>query len=167
MGRISDLRQMLSDRRLGFAMDEVMSGEHRFEHGCGPEGKHRFEFAVTWGTPSLRAFLDPTGDRFFVTDLAGTVDVGGMGEGIPCRGTLAFRYLTDASIRYEFEFEHGGTGYRFVGEKVDIRPWNLPFSHTTCFGTLTEAEGGRLVSRSVTHFRLWRAPGFLASLRLA
>jgi hypothetical protein len=40
-------------------------------------------------------------------------------------------------------------------------------SHTTCYGVLTEAASGKLVSKSVTHFRLATAPAFLASLRLA
>ncbi len=166
MSSIGALLDRARGRRLGFAMDEVMSGEHRFEPGCGPRGPHPMEFDVTWSAPDLREFLTPGGDHFMSTDLEGTVTIGGLCTGAPCRGTLSFHYVPDRLIRYEFTFEHDGRGYRYVGEKVNILPWNLAFSHTTCFGTLTETDGGRLVSRSVTHFRVWRAPGFLASLRL-
>ncbi len=55
--------------------------------------------------------------------------------------------------------------YQYVGQKVDIRPWNLPWSHTRCFGHLTRADTGELVSTSLTRFRLRSAPRFLASLR--
>jgi len=37
----------------------------------------------------------------------------------------------------------------------------------TAFGTIKEVDSGRLVSRSVVHFKLHRAPSFLFSLRLA
>ena len=41
-------------------------------------------------------------------------------------------YLTEHRLRYSFEFEAQGKPHRFVGEKVNIWPWNLPTSHTTC-----------------------------------
>ena len=54
-----------------------------------------------------------------------------------------------------------------VARKDHIKPWNLPVSHTTCFGTLTEADGGKLVSRSVTFFRLQHWAKFAATFRPA
>ena len=166
MGRLTDLTTMLGERRLGFSIDEVMSGEHRFEPGCGPEGKLFMEFDVTWGTKRLLPFLNPRDEAFFHTDLKGTVTVEGLCRDAPCKGSLVFRYFGEHFIRYTFDFEVDGRAYRYVGEKVNIRPWNLPFSHTTCFGTLKEAEDGKLVSRSVTYFRLHKTPVFLASFRL-
>ena len=85
----------------------------------------------------------------------------------PCKGTLALLYFTDQKIRYTFEFTVDGETYRYVGEKVHIFPWNLPWSHTTCFGRLTKKETGELVSVSVVHFRYRTIPAFMASLRLA
>ena len=151
----------------GFRIDEVMTGEHEFEPGLGPDGKHFFEFAVTWGAPSTIAFLRPSSGSFFSADLEGSVTVGGLCERAPCKGTLELKYFTERKIRYTFDFGVEGTGYQFVGEKVNILPWNLPVSHTTCFGTLKESESGKLISRSVTFFKLHKAPSFLHSFRLA
>jgi hypothetical protein len=77
------------------------------------------------------------------------------------------RYLQDRSIRYAFRFKEGGKDYKYVGEKVNIHLWNLPWSHTTCFGRLILQGTGELVSTSVTHFRIRSLPRFIASVRLA
>ena len=166
ISQIIDRLPRLLNRTLGLRMNEVMSGEHEFEAGHGPEGTHPFEFRVMWGTDDLAAWLDPTSPRFLTCDLSGTVTVGGLCHAAPCGGRLALRYFDEHKIRYVFHFEVEGCRYRFVGEKVNIQVWNLPVSHTTCFGVLTEVETGRLVSRSTTHFRMLTAPAFLASLRL-
>jgi hypothetical protein len=100
-------------------------------------------------------------------ELEGTVSVEFLCQDAPCSGSFEMRYLSEHRIRYSFEFEAQGKPYRYVGEKVNIWPWNLATSHTTCFGTLVEADTGKLVSRSVTYFRMHTLPGFVASLRLA
>ncbi len=150
----------------GFSMDEIMTGTHEFAPGAGPEGTLPFEFRVRWGTADMGTFLNPFGGAFMVNDMEGTVTVGGLCEDVPCAGTLELRYFKDQKIRYSFDFEADGATYRYVGEKVNILPWNLPTSHTTCFGTLTDASG-QLLSRSLTFFRLRTAPAFLASFKLA
>ena len=152
---------------MGFRIDEVMEGTHEFEGQDEPGGPLPFRFSVTWGPPNLRAFLNPSSDTFGTAPLHGVITVGGLCEEVFCDGTIEIDYFGRHTIRYVFEFETDGTRYRFVGEKVNIRPWNLTVSHTTCFGTLLEADSGRLVSRSVTHFRLRTLPAFLASLRWA
>jgi hypothetical protein len=158
---------MIRERRIGFATDEVMTGLHRFEPDQGPDTELPFEFRVTWGPPNLFQWIDPADERFMEHHLEGTVSVGGWADDIPCEGSLELLYFTEHRIRYTFTFEHGGTRYRYVGEKVNIKLWNLPVSHTTCFGRMTEAETGKLVSTSVTHFRMRTLPAFLLSFRLA
>ncbi|NMC71683.1 MAG: hypothetical protein GYA57_16670 [Myxococcales bacterium] len=168
MGKlVQRIRGWLGPRPFGFRMDEVMSGEHTFEPGCGPAGRHPFEFRVTWGPDDLWTWIDPDDPHFLTQSLEGTVTAGGLCENAPCRGRLELRYFDEHALRYTFEFEAAGKRYRYVGEKVNIQPWNLPVSHTTCYGVLTEADTGRLVSRSVTHFRLRTIPAFLRSLRAA
>lgn len=167
MGKIDDFKKMLSERRFGFAMDEIMSGDHEFAEGKGPKGRHVFEFKVTWGPKNISKWLNPFGGSFMTQPLDGTITVGGMCTDAPCSGTLTLAYFTEAKIRYDFEFEHDGKIYHFVGEKINIRPWNLHTSHTTCYGTMKEKQSGDLISRSVTHFRFRTTPAFIASLRLA
>lgn len=150
----------------GFTMDEVMTGTHEFAAGAGPAGVHPFEFKVRWGATDMAEFLNPTSKRFMVNTMEGTVTVGGLCREVPCRGTLELRYFKDQKIRYTFDFEVDGDAYRYIGEKVHILPWNLPTSHTTCFGTLTDGQG-QLISRSLTFFRLRTAPAFLRSFKLA
>jgi len=167
MQRLDELAAMIRERRIGFAIDEVMRGYHQFEPGHGPEGQLPMEFRVTWGNKDLSHFLNPLGDGFLLSDLAGRVSIDFLCRDLPCRGSFELKYLSEHALRYSFEFEAEGTEYSYLGEKVNIWPWNLPFSHTTCFGTLCEADSGKLVSRSVTYFKMTALPGFLASLRLA
>jgi hypothetical protein len=167
MRRLRDLKKMLEDRRLGFAADEVQTGYHRFEPGLGPTGELPFELRVTWGPRSLLRWIDPADEEFMLHHLEGTVSVGGWAEHIPCRGTLELLYVTKQLIRYTFVFEHRGVSYRWVGEKVNIKLWNLPVSHTTCVGRVTELESGKLISTSVTIFRMRTLPAFLGSFRFA
>lgn len=167
MGRLQDLRQMVREGRIGFAMDEVMSGRHRFEPQLGPRGDHPFSFKVTWGPRDVRRWLDWRGDGFMTQALQGTVEAGGLCGPAPCAGVLELFYCTEHLIRYRFDFQARGTTCRFVGEKVNIRLWNFPVSHTTCFGRVTEVDSGRLVSTAILHFRMRTLPSFVASFRLA
>ncbi|MBM4356139.1 MAG: hypothetical protein FJ109_20500 [Deltaproteobacteria bacterium] len=149
----------------GYSLDEVMSGTHEFEPGAGPPGIHPFRFVVTWGATSVRRFLEP-GEQRLAATLSGAVTAGGLCSDAPCRGALRIDYFGRHMIRYDFEFTSDQGPCRFVGEKVNIQVWNLPVSHTTCFGTVTRLSDGRLLSRAVVHFRLRTLPAFLASLRL-
>ena len=167
MSRFSKTLELLRQGRLGFLIDETMSGVHEFEPGFGPSGILPMEFKVTWGARDLVQWLNPNGDHFMTVDLEGTVTVDGLCQLAPCQGKLALKYFDERKIRYTFTFTIDGREYRYVGEKVNIRPWNLPVSHTTCFGTLTEVATGKLVSKSVTHFRMRTVPEFAASLRWA
>ena len=167
MKRIQDFFQMIREKRIGFLLDEVMTGEHSFEPGYGPDGKYPFRFKVTWGPKDIIKWANPFGGEFFTQPLEGTISIGGLCENAPCKGILELLYFTERKIRYKFDFLAGGKSYRYTGEKVNILPWNLPISHTTCFGTLVEKETGKLISRSIAYFRLWRGPQFLASFRLA
>jgi len=167
MDRIELLKKMFKERRLGFMMDEVMSGSHHFTGGAGPEGEHPMEFRVTWGTRHLSPYLNPFGPNFMSNFLEGTLTVGGLVENAPCRGTLDLKYFSEAKIRYSFNFKGpSGEPLSYVGEKVNIRPWNLHRTHTTCYGTITDLKTGKDISRSILYFKLDTIPAFLASVRL-
>ena len=155
--------------RVGFRMHESMRGWHVFEPGWGPPGRHPFRFDVTWGPDDLGRWLDPRSPDFLRHPMRGTVTVGGLCAQVPCEGTMELRYVGEHRIGYRFRFEAGGRTFLFRGDKVEIRPWNLPFSHTTCFGTIQidDDEGGsQLVSRSVTRFLLRTTPAFVGSFRV-
>ncbi|MBI5529592.1 MAG: hypothetical protein HY897_24970 [Deltaproteobacteria bacterium] len=40
MNLLQEIREKWREGRLGFKMDEVMTGAHWFEPGCGPDGNH-------------------------------------------------------------------------------------------------------------------------------
>ncbi len=167
MERLELLRKMIEQRRLGFRMSEEMVGSHHFVGDAGPEGEHPMRFRVTWGTRHLLDWLNPLATGFMENFLEGSITVGGLVDDAPCSGTLKLRYLQEASLRYTIDFkaedEHP---YRYQGEKVDIRPWNLHKSHTTCFGTITDLVSGQDISKSILRFELGTLPAFLASFRL-
>lgn len=75
-------------------------------------------------------------------------------------------YFDQHRIQYYFEFDVKGKRYRYIGEKTNIKPWNLLYTHTTCFGTLVEVTSGKLVSSSVTYFKAYMIPKFLTSFRI-
>ena len=165
--RIKEIVDRATQGKLGFRIDETMSGHHAFEPEFGPAEERRpFQFDISWGPDNIREWIDPNNERFLWQELRGTVTVDGLCESVPCAGTLELRYIGEHLLRYTFEFTVEGKRYQYVGEKVNIRPWNLPVSHTTCFGVLTEVSSGRLVSRSICHFRLSTAWSFLSSMRL-
>lgn len=167
MERIAALKSMIEQRRIGFMMDEVMSGSHHFIDGAGPEGEHPFSFKVTWGTRHLEDWLNPFGSGFLSNFLEGWVSVGGLVERAPCRGTLDLRYFQEGAIRYTFDFKDGeGRPLRYLGEKVNIRPWNLHHSHTTCFGTISDLRKDKDISKSIVYFKFNTLPAFLGSVRL-
>ncbi len=151
---------------VGFKINEVMSGEHEFQSGFGPEGKFPMEFRVTWGTANLSEWLNPVGKKFMTSELHGTVTIGGLCENANCDGYLQLRYFKDQKIRYFFTFEVNGKAYEYTGEKKQIYPWNLPYSHTTCFGVLKKKGENDIISKSVTHFHPDSMPEFLKSLEL-
>ncbi|MCX7944807.1 MAG: hypothetical protein N2746_09905 [Deltaproteobacteria bacterium] len=158
--------KLIMGRQIGFEMRERMNGTHRFENGYGPDGVFPIEFDVVWGTSNILDWINPKSERFLVNDLSGHITVGGFCENAEVKGTLELKYFTEFKIRYKFEFEKDNKLYVYVGEKVNIKPWNLPVSHTTCFGTILEKDSGRLVSRSVVFFRYSTIPSFLLSLRI-
>jgi len=151
---------------MGFLIEEMMSGEHEFEPGFGIPGKLPMSFKVTWGAEQMLKWLNPASEDFLKSDLEGTVSIDGLCQDTPCKGSLELRYFKDQSIRYTFDFSVDDKEYHYVGEKVKIYPWNLPWSHTTCYGRLTRKDTDELISTSITYFRLKTAPAFLASLRL-
>lgn len=167
MGRLGLLKAMIQEGRFGFLVDEVMSGEHSFEPAFGSPEKRPMEFRVSWGSKQIRKWANPAHHRFLTSDLHGSVTVDGLCYHSPCSGSLELRYFKDQTVRYTFGFEVGGASYSYVGEKVNIRLRNLPWSHTTCFGRVVLQETGQLVSTSVTRFRVRSLPRFVASLRLA
>lgn len=164
-GRIS---KMLSEGRVGFLADEVMTGTHSFKEGVGPEGELHIEFHATWGHKRLSKFVNPLSKEFFKNSMTGTVTVEGLVEETEMEGSLTLAYFSQAKLIYDFNFRGpDGTEYNFYGEKRDLRPWNLHKTHTTLYGTITERDSGRVISESVLHFLLKTAPAFLLSFRLA
>jgi NAD(P)-dependent dehydrogenase (short-subunit alcohol dehydrogenase family) len=146
----------------GFRVDEEMTGYHELEPGFGTPGRRPMSFRVSWGADDIGAWLR-RGATTEPLRLDGRVAVDGLVEDAACSGTLELRY-GEGRIRYAFDFAAHGRRYHFVGEKVNIKPWNLPTSHTTCFGRLTD-DDGRLVSTSVLLFRLERLPALVKSFR--
>jgi len=149
---------------IGFKMNEIMVGAHRFEGG---DAELPMLFHLTWGRKSLREYCSPSSPDFLKAEAKGIITVEGLVHKAECEGSLHLLYFTGSKVRYELAFEDGqGRAYEYVGEKVNIRPWNLHKSHTTCYGTITECGTGRVVSKSVVHFPLRELLTFMKSFRL-
>lgn len=147
---------------MGFRAREVMRGHHEFVDGMGPGGRFPFVFRATWGPDRLRDWVDPRKPTFLWQELEGSVLAGGLCDWTPCKGTLHLQYWPDRRIRYRFEFDVDGTTYSYLGDKTNLRLWNLVVSHTTCNHVVTERASGRLVSTGTTLFHLRDLPGLLA-----
>ncbi len=154
-------------KKWGFTMYETMQGIHTFTPQCGPPGQHPIHFKVRWGTHDLLQWVNPFGKNFLINFLEGNVHVGGLVDSSACQGSLDLLYFSEAKIRYTFEFSDcHDTLYHFIGEKTNIRPWNLHYSHTTCFGNITNLTTQQVISNSILHFDLSNLLSFFSSLRI-
>jgi hypothetical protein len=156
---------------VGFSIEEQLRGTHRFTRDLvvthTTAGAERpLSFTARWGHHRAKDYLAPTSSEFLCAELEGEITAGGLCERAPIVGTLELRYLKDATVRYRFEFAAQDRLWRYAGEKRGIRPWNLHRSHTTCYGRITEAGSGEVLSESVVYFELSQLPRFLSSLRL-
>ena len=145
---------------LGFEIQETMSG---YDDNGDP-----FEFNVTWGVDDWKNInMGPV--KF---DLKGTVLFNN--QICPCEGNLIIDYFGTNSIKYNFDFTANidcanQPYYRkleYLGEKINIKPWNLLTSHTTCFGVILGDYSNDLVAKTNTFFKLKTIPKFLSSFRL-
>lgn len=146
----------------GFRVRERMVGWHDAQDG---RGQRPLSFAGEWGPDSVRAWLDPRAPTFLWQEMRGTISAEGLCEDAPFEGTLALEYFGKRRIRYTLDFDAGGRKLRLVGDKENLRWWNLLVTHTTCFVTLTDLSTGALVSRGVVLFRLRDLPGLLVPRR--
>jgi hypothetical protein len=162
-------------KRLGFRARETMRGTHRFlenfDAGDGSPtaragAEHPFEFSVSWGHPNLVRFANPLSNDFCCAVAEGTLSAGGICEAAPATGLLEFRYLSESLIRYTLDFEARSKQFHYVGEKRELRPWNLHRTHVTCYGTLMMGGSEKPVSHSVVQFSLSDLPSFLRSFHL-
>lgn len=151
---------------LGFKIEEEMTGKHHFTEMSDLDGTHPMSFTAEWGPRSLSEWLNPSEDEFLTHPMVGTVSVGGLCLDEEFAGDMQLRYFEDASIRYEFDFDVDGTQYHYVGEKTDIRPWNLHRTHTTLRGEIIEVDSWTIISRSTLYFKLSSLPAMLLSFRL-
>ncbi len=165
MASIREWLDAIRDGRVGFSMFETMSGSHRFWNDRGPGGRHPFRFEVEWGTRRLGKWLDPHGDDFLLHEMKGTITAEGLCNDTPCSGQLRLRYFDEHRLEYSLDFQAGGRNLHFVGEKVNIKLWNLPVSHTVCFGVIFDVDDGVLVSTSESYFRFSSVPSFVGSFR--
>jgi hypothetical protein len=151
----------------GFRVRERMVGWHEFTEGRGPTGRAPLSFEGTWGPESVRDWVDPRKPTFLWQEMEGTLTAGGLCDGAPFHGTLALEYFGLRRIRYTLDFEAGGRTLRLVGDKENLRWWNLAVSHSTCFVTVTDLATSCLISRGVVLFRLRDLPGLLRVRRAA
>jgi len=147
-------------KTLGFSIEESMVGTHRFSLSSV---EMPFRFDITWGTDDIKAAWELGG----VFSAIGTISVEGLCDRTSCYGALKLGYFSEGRLRYELFFSTPRLGECiYIGEKVNIKPWNLLVSHTTCFGTIELAESGQLLSRSVSHFRAKDVLKFAKSFKL-
>ncbi len=153
---------------IGFKLDELMAGSHRFTDGRDDHGAERpLMFSLTWGNSNLLQWLNPFSRQFLFNEARGVITVDGLATKADCQGTLHLLYFTERKIRYELFFTgDDGRPYRYLGEKINLWPWNLHKTHVTGYGTITDLTAGRDLSRSVVHFPFPPALALLPSFRL-
>jgi hypothetical protein len=155
--------------RFSFTITETMSGVHHFvEPSHGDPSDRSLYFRLDWG-PERASALNPWAPDFLEFPAQGVIFVEGLTPAeTPCRGSLKLDYFRSQTLTYNLDFEVGGRPYHYVGQKQKVNlanPVMLVKTHTTCYGTLTDAQG-RVISRSIVHFEPDTLPAFLASFRL-
>lgn len=154
---------MKTQKKYGFYMTEKMVGHFsRVYSDWGTDNWVPMKFNATWGTEDISGVMSEEGNFKFL--LTGDITIKGLCRGAPLCGWLFLNYLTDGMLKYTFNFEANHRQLTFVGRKVNINPWNILTSHTTCVGAVYALEGS-LMGHSVTYFQLRDVLRFLASFR--
>lgn len=152
---------------IGFKINEMMTGSHTFANGSFKGEEMPLKFSLTWGNKSLLKFLNPASKEFLESNASGFITVGGLADNASCAGLLKLMYFTKRKIRYELDFNgDDGRAYKYVGEKINIWPWNIHRTHFTCYGTITDVETGKIISSSVVYFPFKEIAGFILSARI-
>jgi hypothetical protein len=150
----------------GIKMNEFMIGTHQFTDN-EPKGDFPLEFSLTWGNKNLFKWLNPFSGEFLHNEARGHITVGGLVDKADCTGTLDLMYFSGRKIRYTLDFKDGKEkSYRYVGEKINIWPWNLHKTHVTCYGTITDLSANKVISKSIVYFPFSETLDFLLSTRL-
>lgn len=152
---------------IGFKMDELMVGTHTFSDISHNGKEYPLNFSLTWGSPDLLKFLNPSSEEFLSSRVKGFITAGGLANKADCNGTLRLMYFTKRKIRYELDFKgDNGRAYKYVGEKVNLWPWNLHKTHVTCYGNIKDIETGKIISISLVRFPYRETLDFIMSARL-
>lgn len=152
---------------IGFTLNELMTGDHHFTGQGTDTASHPLLFHITWGNQNLFRFLNPFSGQFLFNQAKGFITVGGLANKADCTGSLHLLYFTRRKIRYELFFTgDDNRSYQYIGEKVNLWPWNLHKTHFTCHGTIQDVASGTTVSKSVIYFPYREMPAFLGSFRL-
>ena len=143
---------------LGFGFHEIMEGTVQRD-GENFDRPMRFEFDVR--APSVLAIL-----RTAIGEAVGEVRIDGLAKNVPAQGTLSLSPLSEARIRYAFDFTgDDGKPYRFEGIKVTtarrhLRGW------TTLPGKVLTADGS-VWGKALLRFSMRRDfRGLVRSVRL-
>ncbi len=151
---------------IGFKLDEIMVGTHTFKSTNYPKGEYPLHYSLTWGNNNILKFLNPFSKEFLSSETKGVITIGGLTEKAKCTGTLKMLYFSERKIRYDLIFkDEKGKQYRYVGEKVNLWPWNLHKTHVTCYGVVTDLETGESISDSIVYFPFRESIPFLLSFR--
>lgn len=151
---------------LGFKIDESMRGSHHFVAADGEHHDRPLCFSLTWGNRNIFRWLNPFSGQFLFNEARGMITVDGLARKADCTGSLHLLYFTQRKIRYVLNFKgDDGRSYRYVGEKINLWPWNLHKTHVTCYGTITDQEADRKISESVVYFPYRQIIPFMLSFR--
>jgi len=152
---------------LGFKTNEIMVGTHHFIVEGMPEGEFPMYFHISWGNKSLLRWLNPLGGEFLLNKAEGHITVGNLVEKADCYGSLELLYFTERKIRYILDFrDRNERPYRYIGEKINLWPWNLYKTHFICYGQIKDIEQNRIISKSKLYFPYREIASFILSTKL-
>jgi len=155
-------------RAIGCTTHEYGTGTHELIGAATGTGPLPIRFDLELRIGSLADFLNPRSedDVRGMIQCQGTFSAEGLVHDVPCRGTLDLRLATENRLRYDLRFTGpDGQDLLFVGEKVNVRLWNLYRTLFTCYGTIYDQSTGEAISRSTVYFYR-SSPGFVTNLRL-
>ena len=129
-------------------------GKHRIltEDKAMNEKPIRFDLDLIVDSFSDFCNSAPGNETYGVIDCQGFFHADGLVRRSKCYGKLELRVFSEKKLRYTLFFDgENGRHYKYVGEKVNISPWNLMISFFTCYGTIYDSETLAHVSESTVY----------------